>query len=101
MNLKPISLTMQNPGNPAIASYNPWTDRRDTPGLQREKTDSASYAPNAAGARQTWRATSTSPDESINSIEKARSNPSLQLALRIGRLFRLPIGEIFESNSSP
>ena len=34
--------------------------------------------------------------QTINAIERERYDPNLRLALRIGRLFALPIEEIFE-----
>ena len=34
--------------------------------------------------------------QAINAIETGKHDPSLSLALRIGRLFRLPIEEIFD-----
>jgi len=38
--------------------------------------------------------------QTINSIENGRYDPSLPLALRIGRLFARPVEEIFILNSS-
>jgi putative transcriptional regulator len=34
--------------------------------------------------------------QAINAIETGKHDPSLSLALRIGRLFQLPIEEIFD-----
>ena len=36
--------------------------------------------------------------QTINSIEKERYTPSLPLALAIGRLFELPVEEIFDDD---
>ncbi|WP_091060881.1 helix-turn-helix transcriptional regulator [Opitutus sp. GAS368] len=35
--------------------------------------------------------------QTINAIETEKYDPSLPLALKIGRLFKLPVEEIFES----
>lgn len=35
---------------------------------------------------------------SVNAIETGRYEPSLTLALRIGRLFKLPVEEIFKDD---
>lgn len=34
--------------------------------------------------------------QNINAIEKGKYDPSLSLALKIGRLFELPVEEIFQ-----
>ena len=39
--------------------------------------------------------------QTVNAIETGRYHPSLPLAFRIGRLFQLPIEEIFDPDDLP
>jgi len=39
--------------------------------------------------------------QSVNAIETGKFDPSLPLALRIGRLFGLKVEEIFDDDASP
>tara|TARA_R110000868_G_scaffold120773_4_gene320625 strand:- start:3660 stop:3860 length:201 start_codon:yes stop_codon:yes gene_type:complete len=39
--------------------------------------------------------------QTVNALETGKYDPSLPLAFRIGRLFKLPIEQIFEDESAP